>query len=184
MRFQALMFLHRDFFKHALADNPTDPLISHYSRSFTTAYECACVILDSTIKRYNENKCLVTRVWRIWTNVYCAAVGNVTHIYPSRFDLDLHLSPGYNWNSCCTYSKHKPRRIFPREAEWGMSFIWRRCKHQRLCFGAERTCMYPCAYNYRESVNGLYIYGSRPFWSCARRLWTQQPNPGMFKERM
>ncbi|KIM79207.1 hypothetical protein PILCRDRAFT_74553 [Piloderma croceum F 1598] len=69
-----LMFLHRSYFTRALADNPTNPLNSAHSQSFSTTYECACVILDSTRDQYDRQPDLVPRVWRIWTNALSAAV--------------------------------------------------------------------------------------------------------------
>jgi len=78
MRFSALMFLHRDSFKRALTDNPMDPLANTHSYSFITTYECACFMLDST-NLYANAKSLVSRVWRFWSNLFCATVGHYLH---------------------------------------------------------------------------------------------------------
>jgi len=77
MRFSVLMFLHRDSFKRALTDNPMDPLTSTRGYSFTTTYESACVVLDSTINLYAQAKSLVPKIWRIWANAFCATVDDV-----------------------------------------------------------------------------------------------------------
>ena len=76
MPFSALMFLHRGHFMQALRDNPADPLNSAYRESFHTAYDCACAILNSTKEHYDKQPNFVPRVWRIWTNAFCAAVDN------------------------------------------------------------------------------------------------------------
>ena len=125
MRFSVLMFLHRDSFKRALTGNPMDPLISAHSYSFTTTYECACVMLDSTINLYAKAKCLgIPRVWRIWTNAFCAAVGNVLrrrrivahHNFRKSF-------PGRNRSRRDTYPESKFRTPSPFETRGCMCFI-------------------------------------------------------------
>jgi hypothetical protein len=75
--FSALMFLHRNYFVKALIENPTNPLESDYSDSFIAAYTSACEILDSTGRNYDKQPLLTQRIWRIWTNAFSAAVGNV-----------------------------------------------------------------------------------------------------------
>ena len=77
MRFSVLMFLHRDSFKRALTDNPMDPSAGARGDSFTTTYQSACVVLDSTINLYAKKKSLVPKIWRIWANAFCATVGNI-----------------------------------------------------------------------------------------------------------
>ena len=77
MRFSVLMFLHRDSFRGALTDNPMDPLASTRGHSFTTTYQCACVVLDSTIDLYAKETFRVPKIWRIWANAFCATVDDV-----------------------------------------------------------------------------------------------------------
>jgi hypothetical protein len=55
-----------------------DPLASTYSYSFTTTYECACVMLDST-NLYANAKSLISRVWRFWSSLFYATVGSYLH---------------------------------------------------------------------------------------------------------
>ncbi|KIM77342.1 hypothetical protein PILCRDRAFT_623449 [Piloderma croceum F 1598] len=76
-REHVLMFLHRDSFKQTLTDNPMDPLTSTRGYSFTTTYESACVVLDSTINLYAKAKYHVPKIWRIWANAFCATVDDV-----------------------------------------------------------------------------------------------------------
>jgi hypothetical protein len=138
MGLSALMFLHRHFFKRALTINPTDPLNSVYSHSFSTTYKSACAILDSTINQYADAKCFVPRVWRIWTNAFCAAVGNVLRVA----QLNLNLFLGHNWNRGHIYPKRKFRTTSPSETGGCMYCIRQRIQSQHLCI--EGTCMYSC----------------------------------------
>jgi hypothetical protein len=77
MRFSVLMFLHRNSFKRALTDNPMDPLASTRGHSFTTTYQSACVVLDSTIDLYAKETFRVPMIWRIWANAFCATVDDI-----------------------------------------------------------------------------------------------------------
>ena len=77
IRISAYMFLHRHYFAKTLIENPTNPLESIHSRSFITAYNSACEILDSTRRSYDKEPLLMPRVWRIWTNAFSAAVGDI-----------------------------------------------------------------------------------------------------------
>jgi hypothetical protein len=77
MRASALMFLHRAYFAKVLSENPMNPLENIHSPSFITAYNSACEILDSTERSYDKQPLLMPRVWRIWTNAFSAAVGNI-----------------------------------------------------------------------------------------------------------
>ena len=150
------MFHHRDSFERTLNDNRTDPLNSTRSYSFRTTYECACVILDSTINLYGKSKCLAPKVWRIWSNVFCAAVGNVLH--PHRIAAHhnfLKLFPGRNRNCGRTYPERKSRTMSPSEIEGCMWFIRKGSQSRQLCIECSRT--YSCAYDSWGSVNKLYL---------------------------
>jgi len=96
-----LMFLHRGFFAQALTDNPTDPLNSAYSQSFVTAYKCACDILDCTRDHYAQQPRLVTRVWRIWSNAFSAAV-IIGTVAIRNLNANLEPSPLEKLEHACT----------------------------------------------------------------------------------
>ncbi|KAG2159403.1 uncharacterized protein EDB93DRAFT_1075422 [Suillus bovinus] len=69
-----LMFLHRGFFAQAMAEFPSDPLRSPVGRSFMVAYQCASTLVTSTIDQFKLQPVLCSRMWRIWTFAFSAAV--------------------------------------------------------------------------------------------------------------
>ncbi|KAG1767818.1 fungal-specific transcription factor domain-containing protein [Suillus occidentalis] len=69
-----LMFLHRGFFAQAMGDFPSDPLRSPVGRSFMVAYQCASVLITVTINQFELQPVLCSRVWRVWTIAFSAAV--------------------------------------------------------------------------------------------------------------
>ena len=139
MWFLVLMFLHRDSFKRALTDNRMDPLISTHSYSFTTTYECACVILDS-INLYANAKSLISRVWRIWTHLFCATVGNaLRQCRVAAHHNFWKLFPGRNRSRGHTYPERKPRTVSPSETRGCMYFIRKNSQSLHLCIKCSRT---------------------------------------------
>jgi hypothetical protein len=89
MLLSALMFLHRHFFAQASANDPLNPLNSPHSHSFITTYECTCDVLDSTKDYYHQVPLLTPRVWRIWTNAFCAAVDIVALSIMDHFEFQF-----------------------------------------------------------------------------------------------
>ncbi|KAG6864818.1 hypothetical protein C0991_006939 [Blastosporella zonata] len=69
-----LMFLHRGFFAQAMSDNALDPLKSPYGESVLAAYTSACVVLEDTKSQYSKRPHLLSRVWRVWSLAFSAAV--------------------------------------------------------------------------------------------------------------
>ncbi|KAK0205495.1 hypothetical protein DFS33DRAFT_1328864 [Desarmillaria ectypa] len=69
-----LLFLHRAFFTQAMTEYPTNPLLSPHAKSVITAYQSACVVLQDTRIQFMKKPLLCTRVWRIWTLAFTAAV--------------------------------------------------------------------------------------------------------------
>ncbi|KAG1752130.1 hypothetical protein EDB19DRAFT_1628029 [Suillus lakei] len=69
-----LMLLHRGFFAQAMADFPSDPLRSPVGRSFMVAYQCASILITLTINQFELQPVLCSRVWRIWSFAFSAAV--------------------------------------------------------------------------------------------------------------
>jgi len=100
------MFLHRDSFKRALTDNPLNPLISAHGYSFTTTYESACVVLNSTINLYAKAECHVPKIWRIWAIAFCATVviGAVAVLTPN---VKLEPCPLRKLEDACTLFEAK-----------------------------------------------------------------------------
>ncbi|KAK0484537.1 hypothetical protein IW261DRAFT_1457256 [Armillaria novae-zelandiae] len=69
-----LLFLHRAFFTQAMTEYPTNPLLSPHAKSVITAYQSACVVLQDTRIQFMKKPLLCTRVWRIWSLAFTAAV--------------------------------------------------------------------------------------------------------------
>ncbi|KAJ6613565.1 hypothetical protein B0H10DRAFT_2436370 [Mycena sp. CBHHK59/15] len=69
-----LLFLHRAFFAQVMIDDAADPMKSPYAHSVLTAYQSACNVLDDTLNQFTKKPLLVTRVWRIWSLAFSAAV--------------------------------------------------------------------------------------------------------------
>uniref|UniRef100_A0A0W0FW73 Zn(2)-C6 fungal-type domain-containing protein n=1 Tax=Moniliophthora roreri TaxID=221103 RepID=A0A0W0FW73_MONRR len=69
-----LLYLHRSFFLQAMTDYPANPLLSPYSKSVTTGYQSACCVLEDTRTQFMKKPLLTSRVWRIWSFAFAAAV--------------------------------------------------------------------------------------------------------------
>ncbi|KAG1767817.1 hypothetical protein EDD22DRAFT_772804 [Suillus occidentalis] len=69
-----LLFLHRGFFAQAMGDFPSDPLRSPVGRSFMVAYQSASTLIQITINHFELQPVLCSRVWRIWSFAFSAAV--------------------------------------------------------------------------------------------------------------
>ena len=69
-----LLFLHRAHFAQAMTESPVNPLKSPYAHSVTAAYASACGVLRSTRDQAEKNLALCSRVWRIWSFTFSAAV--------------------------------------------------------------------------------------------------------------
>lgn len=69
-----LLFLHRGFFAQAMSEHPLDPLNSPLGPSVSAAYASACVILEDTKGQFYKKPLLCSRVWRIWSLAFSAAV--------------------------------------------------------------------------------------------------------------
>lgn len=69
------LFLHRACFTQAMMDYPSDPLSSPYGHSVRAAYTSACVVLEDTRAQYYKKPALSSRIWRIWSFAFTAAVG-------------------------------------------------------------------------------------------------------------
>ncbi|KAJ6463916.1 hypothetical protein C8R45DRAFT_503300 [Mycena sanguinolenta] len=69
-----LLFLHRAFFAQVMIEHATEPLKSPYTHSVFAAYEAACNVLKDTVEQFTKNPLLVTRIWRIWSLAFSAAV--------------------------------------------------------------------------------------------------------------
>ena len=67
-----MLFLHRGCFAEAMAY--PNPLRSPYAPSVQAAYKSACIVLADTQEHYAKNPMLLSRVWRIWSNAFSAAV--------------------------------------------------------------------------------------------------------------
>ncbi|KAK7042430.1 putative transcriptional regulatory protein C1F7.11c [Favolaschia claudopus] len=69
-----LLFLHRAFFAQVMIEHATDPMKSPYAHSVLVTYASACNVLDDTVNQFTKNPLLVTRIWRIWSLAFSAAV--------------------------------------------------------------------------------------------------------------
>ncbi|KAG1802065.1 uncharacterized protein HD556DRAFT_1228651 [Suillus plorans] len=69
-----LMFLHRGFFAQAMGEFPSDPLRSPVGRSFMVAYQCASALVTLTISQFKLQPVICSRMWRIWSHAFSAAV--------------------------------------------------------------------------------------------------------------
>ncbi|TRM67025.1 hypothetical protein BD626DRAFT_396566 [Schizophyllum amplum] len=67
-----MLFLHRGCFAEAMMY--PNPLRSPYAPSVQAAYKSACMVLADTQEHYLKNPLLLTRVWRVWSNAFSAAV--------------------------------------------------------------------------------------------------------------
>ncbi|KIY70219.1 hypothetical protein CYLTODRAFT_371322 [Cylindrobasidium torrendii FP15055 ss-10] len=68
------LFLHRACFTQAMMDYPSDPLSSPYGPSVRAAYTSACIVLEDTRAQYYKKPALSSRIWRIWSFAFTAAV--------------------------------------------------------------------------------------------------------------
>ncbi|KAF7366690.1 putative transcriptional regulatory protein C1F7.11c [Mycena sanguinolenta] len=57
-----------------MIEHATDPMKSPYAHSVFAAYEGACNVLRDTLEQFNKNPLLVTRIWRIWSIAFSAAL--------------------------------------------------------------------------------------------------------------
>ncbi|KAG1737479.1 uncharacterized protein EDB91DRAFT_1055029 [Suillus paluster] len=96
-----LMFLHRGFFAQAMADFPSDPLRSPLGRSFMVAYQCASLIITLTIDQLALQPVLSSRVWRIWSFAFSAAV-IVGTVATRRLSIKLDPDPFEHLERACT----------------------------------------------------------------------------------
>ncbi|KAJ7075114.1 hypothetical protein B0H15DRAFT_934829 [Mycena belliarum] len=69
-----LLFLHRAFFAQVMIEDAADPMKSPYAHSVLAAYQGACSVLDHTLEQFTKRPLLVSRVWRIWSLAFSAAV--------------------------------------------------------------------------------------------------------------
>ncbi|KAL1745949.1 hypothetical protein HDZ31DRAFT_35219 [Schizophyllum fasciatum] len=67
-----MLFLHRGCFAEAMTY--PNPLRSPYAPSVQAAYKSACVVLADTQEHYAKNPLLLSRVWRVWSYAFSAAV--------------------------------------------------------------------------------------------------------------
>ncbi|KAI6165523.1 hypothetical protein EDD17DRAFT_1447257, partial [Pisolithus thermaeus] len=64
----------RDYFAHAIIDNPINPLSGPYSQSFLAAYRASLPILRTVKVQYGLYPNLTARLWPMWTSVLSAAI--------------------------------------------------------------------------------------------------------------
>ncbi|EEB92452.1 hypothetical protein MPER_09033 [Moniliophthora perniciosa FA553] len=57
-----------------MTDYPANPLLSPYSKSVTSGYQSACFVLEDTRNQFMKKPLLTSRVWRIWSFAFAAAV--------------------------------------------------------------------------------------------------------------
>uniref|UniRef100_A0A8H8CI67 Xylanolytic transcriptional activator regulatory domain-containing protein n=1 Tax=Psilocybe cubensis TaxID=181762 RepID=A0A8H8CI67_PSICU len=69
-----LLFLHRSYFAQAMTEHPDNPLNSKYSQSVHAAYSSACIVLQDTRAQFMKKPLLCSRIWRIWSFTFSAAV--------------------------------------------------------------------------------------------------------------
>ncbi|TFK31500.1 hypothetical protein BDQ12DRAFT_618804 [Crucibulum laeve] len=69
-----LLFLHRAYFAQAMAEHPANPLNSPYGQSVFAAYSSACHVLRDTREQFMKKPLLCSRIWRMWTFSFTAAV--------------------------------------------------------------------------------------------------------------
>ncbi|KAG0698323.1 hypothetical protein DFH29DRAFT_941690 [Suillus ampliporus] len=96
-----LMFLHRGFFAQAMADFPSDPLRSPLGRSFIVAYQCASLLITVTVDQFALQPVLCSRVWRIWSFAFSAAV-IVGTVAIRRLGIKLDPDPFEHLERACT----------------------------------------------------------------------------------
>jgi hypothetical protein len=57
-----------------MSNDEVDPSASQFSHSFFAAYKAACVILAATREQFDRSPALSSRIWRIWSFAFSAAV--------------------------------------------------------------------------------------------------------------
>ncbi|KAG2366345.1 hypothetical protein BDR07DRAFT_1449403 [Suillus spraguei] len=96
-----LMYLHRGFFAQAMGDFPLDPLRSPVGRSFMVAYQCASALVTVTMNQYKQQPVLCSRVWRIWSHTFSAAV-IVGTVAIRRLGINLDPDPFEHLEEVCS----------------------------------------------------------------------------------
>lgn len=96
-----LMYLHRGFFAQAMGDFPLDPLRSPVGRSFMVAYQCASALVTVSINQYKRQPVLCSRVWRIWSHTFSAAV-IVGTVAVRRLGINLDPDPFEHLEKVCS----------------------------------------------------------------------------------
>ncbi|RXW22701.1 hypothetical protein EST38_g3131 [Candolleomyces aberdarensis] len=69
-----LLYIHRFFFAHALASNPTEPIKSQYAPSFLAGYRSACTIINSVKHQFSVFPAQIASFWVLWTHAFSASV--------------------------------------------------------------------------------------------------------------
>ncbi|PPQ66791.1 hypothetical protein CVT24_008700 [Panaeolus cyanescens] len=100
--FQELMvlYLHRPYFIQAVTEYPDMPLGCPYSQSVLTTYSSACVVLKETRVLFMKQPFLCTRIPRIWSFSFTAAV-IVGTIAIRGLHLNMRPSPMEELQSIC-----------------------------------------------------------------------------------
>ncbi|KIK46027.1 hypothetical protein CY34DRAFT_800899 [Suillus luteus UH-Slu-Lm8-n1] len=96
-----LLFLHRGFFAQAMGDFPSDPLRSPVGRSFLVAYQSASTMITVANNQFELQPVLCSRVWRIWTFAFSAAVV-IGIVAIRRLGIQLDPDPFEHLDKACT----------------------------------------------------------------------------------
>lgn len=106
LKCEALMFLHRGFFAQAMGEFPSDPLRSPVGRSFIVAYQCASALVTSTINQFKLQPVICSRMWRIWSHAFSAAVREFMSCLAGCVDV---ICRGYRWHRRHPKTWHQTR---------------------------------------------------------------------------
>ncbi|KAG1767816.1 hypothetical protein EDD22DRAFT_772813 [Suillus occidentalis] len=96
-----LLFLHRGFFAQAMGDFPSDPLRSPVGRSFMVAYQSASTLITMTNNQFELQPVLCSRVWRIWSFAFSAAVV-IGIVAIRKLSIKLDPDPFEHLDKACT----------------------------------------------------------------------------------
>ncbi|KAG1776453.1 hypothetical protein EV702DRAFT_971295 [Suillus placidus] len=96
-----LLFLHRGFFAQAMEDFPSDPIRSPVGRSFMVVYQCASTMITATIDQFKLQPVLCSRMWRIWSFAFSAAVV-VGTVAIRRLGIKLNPDPFEQLEKACS----------------------------------------------------------------------------------
>lgn len=96
-----LLFLHRGFFAQAMGDFPSDPIRSPVGRSFMVVYQCANTMITATIDQFKLQPVICSRVWRIWSFAFSAAVV-VGTVAIRRLGIKLNPDPFEQLEKACS----------------------------------------------------------------------------------